>query len=88
MLWRGSSLGDPDLHFFTLMNTLQRRLGYALGGDKVHTQLSGKRYERKSCMAIGNYQHKLVEPMIYQGIANANTVYAYFETVLPIPKQG
>jgi transposase len=65
-----------------------RRFGYALGGDKVHTQLSGKRYERQSCMAIRNYQHKLVEPMIYQGTADANTVYAYFETVLPYLKQG
>jgi transposase len=34
-------------------------------------------------MGIRNYEHKLVEPMIYQGTADSNTVYAYFETVLP-----
>ena len=65
-----------------------RRYGYALGGDKVNTKLSGKRYERQSVMAIRNHEHKLVEPMIYQGTANANTVYAYFQTILPNLKIG
>ena len=67
---------------------LTREYGYAVGGAKVHTQLSGKRYERQSCMAIRNHQHKLVEPMIYQGTANSNTVYAYFENLLPNLKVG
>jgi transposase len=39
-------------------------------------------------MAIRNHNHKLVEPMIYQGTATANTVYAYFETILPNLKIG
>ena len=39
-------------------------------------------------MAIRNYQHKLVEPMIYQGTAGSNTVYGYFENLLPNLKQG
>jgi transposase len=39
-------------------------------------------------MAIRNYQHKLVDPMIYQGTANSNTVYAYFKTILPNLKVG
>jgi transposase len=34
-------------------------------------------------MGIRNHEHKLVEPMIYQGTADSNTVYAYFETILP-----
>jgi isftu1 transposase len=56
---------------------------YNQGGEKVNTQLSGKRYERQSRMAIRNHEHKLVEPMIYQGTTNSNTVYAYFKTILP-----
>ena len=39
-------------------------------------------------MAIRNHEHKLVEPMIYQGTADSNTVYAYFERILPMLKQG
>ena len=39
-------------------------------------------------MAIRNHQHKLVEPMIYQGTADSNTVYGYFENLLPSLKQG
>jgi transposase len=39
-------------------------------------------------MSIRNHEHKLVEPMIYQGTADSNTVYAYFEAVLPNLKQG
>lgn len=65
-----------------------RRYCYGLGSEKVHTQLSGKRYERQSCMAIRNHEHKFVEPMIYQGTATANTVYAYFENLLPLLKIG
>lgn len=39
-------------------------------------------------MAVRNHQHKLVEPMIYQGTADSNTVYAYFKHLLPRLKQG
>jgi transposase len=37
-------------------------------------------------MALLNHNNQLVEPMIYQDTANSNTVYAYFETVLPMLK--
>jgi transposase len=39
-------------------------------------------------MAIRNHEHKLVEPMVYQGTATAHTVYAYFKTILPNLKIG
>lgn len=65
-----------------------RRYGYGFEGQKVYTELSGKRYERQSCMAIRNYNHKLVEPMIYQGTADSETVYAYFNNLLPNLKRG
>lgn len=39
-------------------------------------------------MAIRNHEHKLIDPMIYQGTANTNTVLAYFEAILPRLKQG
>lgn len=60
-----------------------RRYGYGLNSNKVNTQLSGRKYERQSCMSILNSNNLLVEPMIYQDTANSNTVYAYFEVVLP-----
>ncbi len=60
-----------------------RRHGYGLNGAKVHTQLSGKRYERQSIMALRNHNHKLVEPMIYLSTADSNTVLSYFEHTLP-----
>jgi transposase len=34
-------------------------------------------------MAILNSEHKLVEPMIYEGTANSDLTYAYFESILP-----
>jgi transposase len=39
-------------------------------------------------MAIRNHEHKLVEPMVYQGTATEHTVYAYFKTILPNLKIG
>ena len=56
-------------------------------GDKIHTQTSGKRYERQSVMGILNSEHKLVEPMIYKGTANSDVVCGYFENILPTLKQ-
>jgi hypothetical protein len=63
-----------------------RRHGYAQGGNRLYTKLSGKRYERQSVMALLNHNNQLIEPMVYQDTANSNTVYAYFETVLPMLK--
>ena len=65
-----------------------RRYGYAPTGQVINLEVSGKRYERQSIMAVRNNEHKLVEPMIYQGTADSNTVYAYFKHLLPILKQG
>ena len=65
-----------------------RRYGYAPVGKKINLEISGKRYERQSVMAVRSNEHKLVEPMIYQGTADSNTVYAYFENLLPKLKQG
>lgn len=67
---------------------MTRRYGYSLIGQKLELQVSGKRYERQSLMGIRNYEHKLIDPMIYQDTANSNTVYAYFETILPRLKQN
>lgn len=39
-------------------------------------------------MALLNCNSLLIEPMVHQDTANSNTVYAYFETVLPKLKQG
>jgi transposase len=39
-------------------------------------------------MALLNSNSLLVEPMVYQDTANSNTVYVYFETILPKLKQG
>jgi transposase len=60
-----------------------RRYGYSHGGTTVHTQLSGKKYERQSIMSLSDYQQRLVEPMIYQFTANSEVVLSYFELVLP-----
>ena len=60
-----------------------RRYGYAPVGKKINLEISGKRYERQSVMAVRSNEHKLVEPMIYQGTADSNTVYAYFENLCP-----
>ena len=57
-------------------------------GQKINLEISGKRYERQSVMAVRNHEHKLVEPMIYQGTADSNTVYGYFENLLSKLKQG
>ena len=65
-----------------------RRYGYAPVGQKINLEISGKRYERQSVMAVRNHEHKLLEPMIYQGTADSNTVYAYFENLLPKLKQS
>jgi transposase len=65
-----------------------RRFGYGIVGQKLRLEVSGKRYERQSVMAIRNHQHKLVEPMVYQGTADRHVVYAYFESILPKLKQG
>jgi transposase len=63
-----------------------RRYGYSYGGNKIYTKLSAKRYERQSVMGLLNHKNQLIEPMIYKDTTNANTVYAYFETVLPTLK--
>ena len=34
-------------------------------------------------MALRNSEHKLIEPMVYQGTADSNTVLNYFENILP-----
>lgn len=34
-------------------------------------------------MALRDSEHKLIEPMIYQGTADSNTVLNYFEHTLP-----
>jgi transposase len=39
-------------------------------------------------MSLRNYQHKLIEPIIYQGTADQFVVYAYFESILPKLNQG
>ena len=65
-----------------------RRHGYAPIGQVINLEVSGKRYERQSIMAVRNHQHMLVEPMIYQGTADSNVVYTYFEKLLPTLKQG
>lgn len=43
-------------------------------------------------MALRNCNHALVEPMIYQGTADSNTVCSYFEHTLPrlkiIPRES
>lgn len=45
--------------------------------------MSGRRYERQSIISLLNYNHKLVEPMIYQGTADSLLIYSYFENTLP-----
>jgi DDE superfamily endonuclease len=43
-----------------------RRYGYSYTGEKIYTQLSGKRYERQSVMGLLDHNNKLIEPMIYK----------------------
>jgi putative transposase len=62
---------------------LTRKIGYAKVGCILELKVSGQRYQRQSVMAIRNHNHKLVDPMIYQGTADSNTVIAYFELILP-----
>ena len=52
-------------------------------GSKIYIKVSGKRYGRQSVMAILNSQHKLVEPMVYEGTANSDVVCGYFKYILP-----
>lgn len=60
-----------------------RQYGYSLKGSKIYTQNSGKRYQRQSITALRNFEHKLVEPVIYEGTADSVLIYTYFEKVLP-----
>jgi transposase len=60
-----------------------RLYGYSKKGEKIYTQTSGKRYERQSITALRNFEHKLVEPIIYEGTADSELICIYFESVLP-----
>jgi transposase len=53
----------------------------------IHTKVSGKRYERKSVIALSNHS-QLFEPMIYKETADKDLMLAYFSQVLPKLKPG
>lgn len=61
----------------------QREYGYSPIGEKIHTQVSGKRYQRQSVMGLRNNQHQLAYSMIYQDTATSHTVLSFFKTYLP-----
>jgi transposase len=60
-----------------------RRYGYSLRGIIIHTQSSGRRYERQSITALLNHNNQIVEQVIYENTANTEVMIAYFKLVLP-----
>ena len=58
-----------------------RPYAYALRGEVVKAQISGKRYERISLVAARTGK-KLIAPMVYQGTMNSSLFEAWFEHFL------
>ena len=58
-----------------------RPYAYALRGETVKAQISGKRYERISLVAARTGK-KLIAPMVYQGTMNSSLFEAWFEHFL------
>ena len=55
-----------------------RRNGWEKIGKTLELVISGKKYARKSIISIRNWEHKLVEPFIYDGTGNSGLVLNYF----------
>lgn len=60
---------------------LYRSHGRGLRGEKVHGEVSGKRFARESIIAA-LFQGKLLSPMCYQGTCNTELFNAWLKQVL------
>lgn len=59
-----------------------RRKGWAIKGEAIELQVSGRKYERQSICALSNTT-TLFEPMVYEGNANSILICTYFTHTLP-----
>ena len=55
--------------------------GYGLRGQKVHGEISGKRYDRESFVA-GKVNSRVIAPMCFKGTCNTEVFNAWIEQVL------
>ena len=61
-----------------------RDYAYSLKGEKIRSEISGKRYSRTSIISGLNQENQLIAPMVFTGSGNTNVVLTWVkEELLP-----